>query len=806
MLAIALLAIMVQNGIAQSQQLPVNIDQLSDEQLMQYIGMANGSGMSEADIEAKAKQKGLSDDQIQKLKQRIQRLNVSNYAAGSKNNLSDSGDFRKSVAIKKPSSNDYYSSGELRIFGSDLFTKDNLTFEPNLQIPTPRNYLIGTGDQINIDLYGYSDANFKLKVSTEGTIRIPNSGPVKIAGLSFEDAQQKIKSQLAKIYPQIASGKTAVQISLGQIRSIRVTLVGEIRQPGTYTLSSLATIANALYVSGGPNRIGSYRNIELVRNGKIVSTFDLYDFLMKGDLTKNTRLEDEDIIRVSPYEERVYLNGAIKRKAIYEAKKGETLQQLLTIGGGINELGYKDFVRVVRIGKNQKEIITVSADQFNRFLLQSGDSCYIDYVSNRFKNRVMIEGAVFHPGAYSADNYPTLKDLLAIAGITEEAYQTRAILSRRSDNYIPQMMDFNVADILQGKNNITLQKEDAVRIFSIFELKQNNIVNINGEINKPGDYSFIEGMGVNDLVLLAGGLKESAPGSKIEIARRNKDTGSAKQKDNYAIIQVVDIDKNFDKNSSKEFKLEPFDIVSVRKNPNYKEQIKVKIEGEVMYPGEYTLENKSETLTDLIKRAGGFKPTAYVDGAMLLRNTFTDSLDAVLIDDKIQSAKNQTLKADSASVNGILLNSITKSQKIVGIRLGKAIEKPYSLNDISLLEGDILRIPVVPTTVQTFGAVYVPKKVVYRQGLGFKNVVNESGGFLNTASTKKSYVIYPNGEISSTKSFLWFRHYPKITPGAEVYVPLRVKRTTTQEVVAIGSAAASIAAVTVSLIYLIRSF
>ena len=760
-----------------AQQIPgnvssINIDQLSDQQLQQYLNQFNLSGLSEAELESKAKEKGLSDDQIQKLRLRIQSLN----GGASKSSSDTSADYRRGVASKSPNNSVLMING-LPVFGSSLFAKENLIFEPNLQIPTPVNYQIGTGDQLNIDLFGYSDANFKLKVSPDGNIRIPNLGPVKVAGLNFETAQQKIKSQLSKIYPQIGSGQTSVQVSLGNIRSIRVTLIGEIKKPGTYTLPSLATIANALYVSGGPDTIGSYRNIQLVRNGKTISVFDLYDFLLKGDLSKNLRLEDDDIIRVNPYETRVAITGAIKRKAIYEAKKTESLQDILLIAGGFADNAYREFIRVVRYGKNSKEAITVKAEQLGSFRLQSGDSCFIDSISMRFTNKLVITGAVTHPGVYSVQEFASLKPLLQTAVLREDAYLQRAMIKRKNADYIPKTVDVNLADILSGATDIKLQREDSIRIFSLLELRAKDSVTINGEVNKPGSYSFADSMQLQDLILLAGGFNDGASKAVIEVSRRIKDsTDKEGETPQYAIVTTVSLNKILDKTAGLPVVyLHAYDIVSVRKDPSYKDQITVELQGEVLYPGKYTLQNNKETISALVKRAGGLRTTAYPEGGMLLRNTFSDTVEANLSEDRILNIRNQSRGADSLSNQ--LINSISRAKKIVSFNLEKALAEPNSVNDILLETGDVLRIPKYPETVQSFGSIYVPKKVLYEKGLSFKKVVDESGGFLSQASRKRSYVIYPNGEVKSTKHFLFFRFYPSIKPGSEVYVPLKDKKT-----------------------------
>ncbi len=755
------------------QQIPanINIDQLSDAQITHYLGVANSTGLTESELEAKARQKGLSEEQIQKLKSRITTLNAS-----PKNKINDAAESRVAIPSSKRTDETTTPTDELKVYGSEIFSKDNLTFEPNVNIPTPRNYIIGVGDQLDIDLFGYSDANYKLRVSPEGVIRIPNLGPIKVVGLNFDDAQVKIKAALSKIYPQIVSGKTAVQLSLGQIRTIKVTLIGEIVKPGSYNLSSFSTIAHALYISGGPSAIGSYRDIELIRNGKTISKFDVYDFLLKGDLSKNLRLEDDDIIKVNTYKLRVTLTGAVKRRAIYEMKPGEMLGDIIRFAGGYADDAYQGLIRLIRFGKNNKEVITITDKNINAYQPQSGDFYTIDNIALKFTNRAIVTGAVFHPGNYSTLNYPSLQLLLQAANLKQEAYLHKGILTRRAADFTLYQVAFNPLEVLSGKSNFALLNEDSVRIFSVFDLKPERSVTIKGEVLNPGIYNYIDSMQLQNLFLMAGGFKDAASNSYIEISRRFKDSSnSGKESDQYAVVKVVEVQKGA--RGIKEiplFYLEPFDIITVRRDPSYTEQMSVSIEGEVLYPGTYTIEDKTETLSDLVKKAGGFKTTAYQEGSKLIRNTFSDSVEASFIQERMQNVRNQNMYKDS--MNEVVLNSLAEGKKMVGIRLEKAVEKPHTREDILLLNGDVLKIPKVPTTVQTFGALYVSKKIIYETHMSLRDVISESGGFLHNAARKKVFVMYANGSVKSTHHFLFFKYYPKIKPGAEVYVPNKKPR------------------------------
>jgi protein involved in polysaccharide export with SLBB domain len=801
-----------------AQQPVTNIDQLSDQQLIQYMNQANLSGLSDAELEAKAKAKGLSNEQIQKLKQRMQTLN-GQLGTGNNNGNSGQTDMyseRTKVDTKRPFRRDSLPEGSLRVFGEDLFANENLTFEPNLNIATPRNYMIGVNDQLIIDIFGNSENTRKLKVNAEGAIRFPNLGPVRVAGMTIEDATKKIRQALIRIYPGIAAGNTSVQVSIGQIRSIRVTLLGEIKRAGTYTLPSLATIANALYASGGPNAIGSLRDIELMRNGKTVVTFDFYDFLLRGNLTKNLLLQDDDIVKVNPYTKRVSVKGAVKKPAIFEVKEGEHLSDLIKYSGGFADIAYKELIRVTRFGKENREMITVKASQFQQFPLVSGDTLTADSLAVLFSNRVMISGAVYYPGSYGITELPTLKDLITTVKPREDAYKQRAMLRRLQTDYTPAIINFNVDEVMAGKFNIDLQREDSVFIFSTDSVREKYMLVINGEVNKPGSYHYADNMKVQDLILLSSGFKDGASQKTIEVSRRIRQTNNERDTSVYAIIKLIDLqDQASTNDSSLSFSLKPFDMVSVRRSPSYKEQITVSIEGQVLYPGTYTVSGNKERLSDLVKRAGGLKVEAYAGGALLVRNTFqgTTDTDTTLYNNKLNALTVQNEDAltvrntdksmlDTAKLTS-LTNSVTVLKKQVGIRLDEVLKDEHSIYNLLLQEGDILKLPQMQQTVQSFGAVYVSQKVVYRKGIRFADVIDQSGGFLNTASPKRSYVMYPNGEVKSTKRFLFFKKYPVIKPGAEVYVPVR-RKTSLSEVVSTGAALASVTGLIISLIYLFK--
>lgn len=783
-----------------AQGLPVNIETLSDEQLIQLATKYNLMGLSESELEAKAKEAGLGSDQILLLKKRIALLDPS--VAGGQlaySNKTDSYVLRNKVLTKGPSIRSKDSSGVLQVFGAEIFDNLDLSFEPNLSIATPSQYIIGVNDQLVIDVYGVSDVTKKLKVTTEGDIRFPNLGPVKVAGLSVEDARVKIKKALTRIYPGIATGAVAVQVSVGQIRSIQVTLLGEVRRPGTYTISALATLMNALYASGGPNDIGSFRKIELLRGGKVVTSFDLYDFLLKGDLSKNRLLQDDDVIRVGTYDRRVALKGALKKPAIFDMKAGETAADLMQYAGGFADVAFKERVRVTRLGSTQREVLTVPSAGLSQFQPQSGDTLMVDSLPSLYANRVWVSGAVYYSGAYGLQQAKDLKALLQLAGLREDAYQERGLLRRLKTDLTPSMVSFSVEEVLKGSFNLNLQREDSIHIFRATDLRERYTVDIDGEVNQPGTYDYFENMRVQDLVLLANGYREGAARQKIEISRRLSAGGDTIS---YSVIKDISLDNPQDLL----FELKPFDLVSVRRLPVYKEQIKVSIEGEVLYPGTYTLSGKNERLSDIINRAGGLKSSAFAEGAVLIRNTYVGmtSSDASLVGSKARLI-NQQSGRNIVSVEGgdsSILKNISAQQKPVSIRLADALGQKGGAADVFLEEGDIIKIPKSIQTIQTFGMVNLPKQIVYREGLTLKEAVRASGGFAVNASRRHSYVVYANGEIRTTRNFLFFRSYPSLKTGSEIYVPSRSdkKKLTTGEAVAVVSGLTSFLGLLVVLI------
>lgn len=788
----------------------VNVDNLSDDQIRRIVAEMKQNNMSMDDIDSYAEQKGVPASEAEKLKTRIQSMGLDKSLEKKKStemfqqdtqysgrSFNDSDTTRVDLFRQNANTSDIKRK---KIFGAELFTNKNLTFEPNLRIPTPSNYRLAADDQVMIDVYGYSEVQYKLTVTSEGYIRIPNLGPVYVNGLTMDEAKTRITKQLSTIYSTISSGKTFVQVSLGNIRSIRVLLIGEIQQPGTYTLPSLATVANALYVSGGPDDNGSFRNIQVIRNGSIATTFDLYDFLTRGDLTNNIVLQDQDIVKVNPYKTRVELIGEVKRPAIFEAKDNETLQNILDYAGGYTDGSFKDNITGYRINNKEREVINVSADQIATFKLKSGDQFFVDSILNRFSNRVTISGAVFHPGNYGMEQGMTVADLIKKAdGVREEASLNRGIIRRLQDDFTPAIISFNVQDVISGRSNIPVKKEDSVIVFSKLDLRQQYSVTISGEVNRPGAFPYADSMRLEDLVLLAGGLRDAASLKHVEVSRRIR-RGDYNSKDSAkAIIKQFDISADLSSIAGEQVLLEPFDEIVIRKSPAYSEQANISIEGQVVYPGQYTIVNKGEHISDLIRRSGGLRPEAFPEGAVLLRRTYINSSDSALLNNKLELFYSKL--EDSSSITSVK-NMIERKYQLLGINLDDVVKKPGSKYDILLEEGDVLKIPKKLQTVQMFGEVYFPKKIRFDNAYAFRDYIRGAGGYTSSASKRRSYVVYANGEVKGTRKIFFFNKYPKVKPGAEVYVPSKRERKglSGQEVVGLSSGIASIALIIVTIL------
>jgi protein involved in polysaccharide export with SLBB domain len=766
----------------------VKVDDLSDQQIADFWKQAQEKGLSLVQLQQMATQRNMNPLEFAKLKSRIE--NLSNVEVTTGTSTEQSSERKYDGKAESPNK---LSEEQSKVFGAELFSNKNLTFEPNLKIATPQGYQIGPDDELVIDISGLSDASYKLKVSPDGQIRIPVVGPVVVGGLTIEQAKSKIKRQLSNSYGGISSGETSVSLSLGNIRSIKVTILGEVNLPGTYTLPSLATALNALYASGGPNNNGSFRNISVIRNGKTIGRIDVYDFLLKGSSKANIRLQDQDVIKVNPYAIRVELTGEVKRPGLYEVAKQETLKDVIDFAGGFTDNAYRDRIKVYRNTAKEKSVADVPQDIIAMFVPQSGDVYTIDKVLERFSNRVQINGAVFRPGFFALDEGLTLAKLIAKAdGLKEDAFTSRAVIYRlREDNSL-EVISVDLNEVLSGKD-VKLKREDNIQILSKLELREEYSVFIAGEVLKPGKYTFADNMRVEDLILTAGGLKLSAAKNKIEVARRIKDIDVDKADAPVSTILTYEVNDQLKTVDGKDIILQPFDVVSIYRLPGFQSQRNVTIEGEVHHPGQYTLMRNNERISEVLARSGGVTASGFPDGAVLLRTRKMTSVDQFIKRKKMQSVLKQS--SDSASALEISNSDIGDATSIVGINLDKILKNPGSKYDLILEENDVIRIPRTIQTVKISGEVLYPLIVQYEKGKSFNYYVKNAGGYTMNGLKKKGYVVYANGSSYSTRKILFvFNNHPKIKPGAEIIIPAREerKKLSALEVVSITSSLATL--------------
>lgn len=754
----------------------VKVDELSDDQIKQFMGEFKNSGYSVEQIEKIAIQRKMPATEAQKLRARIEQIVNTSEPAETEISRSTT---ETSTPRKTP------KQTEKRIFGDDLFNTTNLTFEPNLKIATPANYMLGPDDELVIDIYGYNEATYKLKVTPEGYIRIPIVGPVQVAGSTIEQAKRKIITQLRGIYSEISQGNTSVNITLGAIRSIKIHIIGEVNTPGTYTLPSLATVFNALYASGGPNQNGSFRNIMIIRNGKPLANIDIYDFLMKGELKNNIRLNDQDVIKIPAYETRVELVGEIKRPAFYECKNGEPLSALIKYAGGYTDVAYKERIKVTRNTGKEKSVADIPNEMLSMFIPQTGDVFEIGKIISRYENRVIINGAVFRPGTYALEQGMTLSKLIKKAdGLKEDAFTTRAIVYRLLEDNSTEIISVDLNEILNGSKDIELKREDMITINSKLALKEEYNIEIKGEVLNPGKYPYAENARVEDLIVAAGGLKENASRKKIEIARRFMNDGSVVSKESATIINY---EVTEDLKNTKDIHLEPFDLITVYSIPGYSTQKTIRIEGEVNYPGVFAISSKTDKISDVLKRAGGANDFAFINGATLIRTKQLTEAEKIIRQQKIEALTKET--KDTSRLQAIIDREVGSLTTIVGIDLKKVLDNPGSKYDLLVEDGDLISIPSVKQTVKVSGEVLYPVRIPYSQFKSCASYIRGSGGYSQRALKKRTYVVYANGSAKASKRFLFITFHPKIKPGAEIIVPTKQERqrTSVSEIVGIAT-------------------
>lgn len=786
----------------------VNVDSLTDAQINQFLQQAQAAGLSDADLIAQAQAKGMSAEQIQKLQSRIQGLrNVKTATTGGSSGSTPSSSARIVTGAENGDAGTV-ATGKSRIFGADLFRNSNTSFEPNLRIATPVNYILGPDDEVDVNVYGNSLVSWKLSVSPEGNINIPGVGILNVSGKTIEQATAGIKAKLSASNYAIGRG-TSVQVTLGNIRSIKVIVNGQVVKPGTITVPSLATVFNALYACGGPNDNGSFRDIEIIRGNKIIRHLDVYDFLLKGDQKDNIRLEDQDIIRVPTYKVRVDLTGEVKTPALFEVLPGESLKDVIRFAGGFTDLAYTDKIKVFQISGQERRITDVSESDYQSYTPLRGDRYVVDKILDRYQNRITISGAVFRPGQFELSKGLTLSQLITKAGgLKEDAFENGYVTRLNPDNTLGSI-SFNTKAIMNNTAaDISLQREDVIRIASVFDLRDKYIVSIKGEVRQPGNFQYADSMTVQNLIIKAGGFSEGASPKRLEVSRRITNGDPSSSSSNIAQVFSVNINSNLSSDSAR-FVLKPFDVVSVYSLPGYEVPRTVKIEGEVIYPGYYTIKTKNERISDLITRAGGITASADIEGARLKRtehlgidlNKSTVDVNEVKQErvDRLEHIQ-KTLKDSTNNVYEQLKNDY------VGIDLKAIMKNPGSPEDVLLEEGDVLRIPKQQQLVKVNGEVLFPSSVVYTNSKSLGDFVSNAGGFSPNALKRRAYVVYANGAVESTRSFLFIKSYPKVKPGSEIVIPKKPesKGISATEVGSITAALASAAAVLIGVISISR--
>lgn len=806
--------IFVLSGVAMAQQ-------MSDDQVIQYVKEANKSGKSQKQITTELLRRGVTKEQVSRIQQKYSESNtVSNKSNEMPSQLrqrtlvddgggqrrttdySEVGMFDETVGgrVDNRADNTAITDNASQIFGHDVFTNRNLTFEPSINLATPVDYRLGPGDEVIIDVWGASENTIRQSISPEGTIQVSGLGPVQLSGMTVKDANAYLQREFSKIYSGISGSEPTSQIklTLGDIRTIQINIMGEVAVPGTYTLSSFSSVFHALYRAGGVNKIGSLRSIKVVRNGKTIADLDVYDYLMKGKMKDDIRLQEGDVIIVNPYESLVRIAGKVKRPMFYEMKPTETVATILNYAGGFTGDAYKKAVRIIRKSGREHQVYNVDEMDYSVFRLDDGDSISVDAVLKRFENRVEIRGAVYRSGLYElSGTVNTVKQLIKKAeGLRGDAFLNRALLDRENEDLSHEVIAVDLGGLLKGTvADIPLQKNDILYIPSIHDLKEEETISIHGEVANPGTFLFSKNMTIEDLLVQSGGLLEAAATTKVDITRRIKDPKSTSFSSVLGKTYSFDIKDGLVVGGEGDFHLEPFDEVYVRKSPAYRKQQNVVVAGEVLFGGNYALVKKNERLSDLISKAGGITPDAYVKGARLIRKMTEEEQRRQA--DAVRMARMGEGK-DSISVEKLNISDTYT----VGINLEKAISNPGSDFDLVLREGDVLFIPEYINTVKISGAVMYPNIVLYKRGESLRYYINQAGGYGNLAKKKKAYVVYMNGTVSRLKS----RDKKAIEPGCEIIVPSKEekKRMSTAEILGMGSTTASIAAMIATMVNLFK--
>ena len=813
----------------------VNAQSMSDEQVMQFVVTEYNNGTSQSQIVTKLMQKGVDINQIRRVRQKYERQ-AKNGGLGIKditgeqatdnrmrtNNGKDKdkagGQMQTQKNLNLDSKQLYTDAnpnftgmqdelgvllpdsllmsmqekGGRKVFGRDIFNNKELTFEPNMNIATPQNYRLGPGDAVFVDIYGASQKSIQATVTPDGTIVLEGFGPVTVSGLTVAQANARLKATLGARY-----SSSKVRLTVGQTKTIMVNVMGEVAAPGTYTLSAFASVFHALYMAGGTNDIGTLRNIKVYRNNKLVTTVDIYDYILNGKLTGNVRLADNDVIVVGPYDCLVNVTGKVKRPMFYEMKRNESVGTLLKYAGGFTGDAYKKTVKVIRKSGSKYSIFNVGEFDVSSFKIEDEDSIAVDSVIPRYSNMVEVRGAVFRPGMYQVGGEITgVRSLLEHAdGVTEDAFLKHAVMHRLKFDRTLEVIQVDVEGIMSGRvADIPLKNEDVLYIPSKKDLQEQQTFTIHGEVIYPGKYAYADNTTIEDLIIQAGGLTDAASVMKVDVARRIADAHAIEATDTIARTYSFKLKDGFVIDGTPGFVLMPYDEVYVRTSPGFSEQKNVLVQGEIMFSGTYTLSKKNQRLSELIKEAGGLTNTAYARGARLERRLTPE--ERARMETILRMVKSQSGSGDTLDIRKLDIRDTYS----VGIQLDKALEEPGSNYDVVLRQGDRIYIPEYTNTVKISGDVMYPNTVAYREGKGVKYYVDKAGGWGNRAKKSRAYIVYMNGTVAQVGRGV------KPEPGCEIVVPTKPegRKMSTGEIVSIASGSASIAAMIATIANIIK--
>lgn len=780
--------------------------QMSDSQVIEYVKTEAAKGTSQQMIATELLKRGATQDQLLRIKSQV---NQQNQNTSNINTPTSRPTLRKDVtsetyALRNDSiarlleyQREYglLEDNKPVIFGKNIFNQKNLSFLPNMNIPTPEDYKLGPGDEIVIDIWGASQASLQQTISPEGSIVVDRLGPVYLNGMTIREANSYIQQKFSSVYSGIGNegGSSQIKLTLGQIRTIQINILGEVAVPGTYALSSLSSVFHALYNAGGINDIGSLRSVQLYRKGKLIKTIDIYQYLLNGNASGETRLMDGDIIMVPPYISLVEIVGKIKRPMFYEMTVTETLSDLIKYSGGFTGDAYKEKIDITRKTGKYDKAYTVSSKDFENFILDDKDSIFVSAGLNQFDNRVEIKGAVFRPGYYQVgEQIKTIKNLIEKAGgIKENAFLNRAILTREKADLTRETVPINLKNLLEGRTaDINLKKNDMLLVASDSVLVELGSFTIYGDVQVPGEYDYAEGTSIEDLIIKAGGLLKSASLAKVDVSRRIVDPLSIESPNVIADIYTFNIKNGLIVDGPPDFVLNPYDQVYIRRSPGYIEQRNIEIAGEVLFPGRYALKEKTERLSDIVKRAGNLTPHAFSAGARLLREK---TIMEMTEERKAMQALSKGLK-DSISTDLLNINPYYS----VGIELDKAIANPKSEYDLVLREGDQLIVPEYDNTVKINGSVMYPNTVLYKRGQKVSYYINQAGGYSDLAEKKRAYIVYMNGTVAKVKG----SNRDAIQPGCNIVIPSKEQKDkmSLAQILSLGTSVTSMASVVALLI------